>query len=74
MERSAPPLDDNDDRGGAEAAPSAAHAAPSAPVLDEEDEGLVEAVRPGRSAERERERNSGEMGRRVSEALPGYWR
>lgn len=73
MERSAPPTE-QDEEGGSSYAPSApplnrlhsSHLAPSAPMLDEEEEDLVEAVRRGRGV--------AEASRRQSEALPEYQR
>ncbi|KAJ4370490.1 ph-response sensor protein [Neocucurbitaria cava] len=76
MERSAPPEDD-EDQGESSQRPSAPSAngmqsaglAPSAPFLDDDDEGLVGAMRPGRSGQ------TGAPGdRRHSEALPEYQR
>lgn len=77
LERSAPP-DDNDEEGEPSHAPSAppsgdhggANLRPSAPILDDEDEGLVHAVSRGRGAPHSR--NSDD--RRRSEALPEYQR
>ncbi|KAF2474671.1 uncharacterized protein BDR25DRAFT_111004 [Lindgomyces ingoldianus] len=74
MERSAPPDEDFDQSHGPPARPSAPPTAgmqnmtlaPSAPVLDEDDEGLVGPVRSSGSGE--------ETGRRASEALPIYKR
>ena len=77
MERSAPPEEqevDSSQRQG----PSAPHVdgmqslnlAPSAPVLDDDDEGLVDAVRQARNASRSDVPDD----RRVSEALPEYQR
>jgi hypothetical protein len=67
MERSAPPTD-QDDEGGPSAPPlHSFNLAPSAPVLHEDDEGLVDAVRSGRSTQ-------GREERRTSEALPEYRR
>ncbi|KAF2831955.1 hypothetical protein CC86DRAFT_365864 [Ophiobolus disseminans] len=74
MERSAPP-DERDEEGESSQQPSAppapSHApsnlVPSAPTLDDDDEGLVDAVRRGRSAPRE-------DGQGRSEALPEYQR
>jgi hypothetical protein len=75
MEQSAPP-DGRDEGGESSHRPSAPPASshqnpnlmPSAPVLDDDDEGLVDAVRRGRTA-----LNGGD-GRRRSEALPEYQR
>jgi len=72
MERSAPPTDQEDD--GASAPPllhrlPSSHLAPSAPTLNDDDEDLVDAVRPGRSRA-----DRAEDGRRESEALPEYRR
>jgi hypothetical protein len=71
METSAPPEDNYEDDARTQT-PSAppiqrqhSNFAPSAPVLDEDDEGLVGAVRAGRNVE---------SSRRVSEALPVYER
>ncbi|KAL6706885.1 ph-response sensor protein [Coniothyrium glycines] len=78
MERSAPPTDHDDDAdAGQSHTPSAppmdamqtAAFAPSAPRLDEEDEGLVDAMRAGRS-----NTSAGASNRGVSEALPQYER
>ncbi|CAI6341657.1 unnamed protein product [Periconia digitata] len=77
METSAPPTDTHDhseeqnvSQGGPSAPPTEGilnlMLEPSAPVLDEDDEGLVDAVRPGQ------ERQSGASGGR--EALPEYHR
>lgn len=73
METSAPPGgDDTEDHPsqGPSVPPTSAvqnmALAPSAPVLDEDDEGLVDAVRPGTSRQ--------QSGRRTSEALPVYER
>ncbi|CAE7177104.1 hypothetical protein P3342_001811 [Pyrenophora teres f. teres] len=73
MERSAPPPE-QDEEGRSSYAPSApplhrlhsSHLAPSAPVLDDEEEDLVDAVRRGRGA--------AEASKRQSEALPKYQR
>jgi len=71
METSAPPEDNYEDDARTQT-PSAppiqrqhSNFAPSAPVLDEDDEGLVGAVRAGRNIE---------SSRRVSESLPMYER
>ncbi|KNG49024.1 ph response protein [Stemphylium lycopersici] len=78
MERSAPPTDQEDDDAPSSNGPSAppplhrlpsSHLAPSAPMLNDDDEDLVDAVRPGRS----RLDRAGE-GRRESEVLPEYRR
>ncbi|KAI8935794.1 hypothetical protein NX059_007314 [Plenodomus lindquistii] len=74
MERSAPPAEHDEDAESSQ--PSAPpvngmqnlHLAPSAPVLDEDDEGILEASRRGGSAQVE------SSSRRVSEALPEYRR
>jgi hypothetical protein len=76
MERSAPP-DDWDEEGESSQHPSALpidvhhnpDLVPSAPVLDDDDEGLVDAVRRGRSAPNDQPSND-----RKSEALPVYQR
>jgi hypothetical protein len=76
MERSAPPMD-HDEAGESSGAPSAppldriqgAQLAPSAPMLNDEDEDLVGAVRPGRSTQ-----DVPQESRRQSEALPEYRR
>ncbi len=75
MERSAPP-EDHEDAGSSQqhfalgvGGTGAPMMTPSAPVLDEEDEDLVGAVRPGRSLPEHTNNN-----RRVSEALPEYQR
>jgi hypothetical protein len=72
METSAPPdeRDEDDSRTQTPSAPPTlqrqrSNLAPSAPVLDEDDEGLVDAVTDERNAE---------SSRRVSEALPLYER
>ncbi|PVH97803.1 hypothetical protein DM02DRAFT_67813 [Periconia macrospinosa] len=73
METSAPPIDSTEGEEYASPGPSAPptsgmfnlRLAPSAPVLDEHDEGLVDAVRPGQ------ERPTGNGSR---EALPEYQR
>lgn len=79
MERSAPPLDHDEDANPSRPPTSSSPSmnglqsltlAPSAPVLDEDDEGLVDAMRIGRG-------NTGPASatdRRVSEALPQYER
>ncbi|KAF2710472.1 hypothetical protein K504DRAFT_476430 [Pleomassaria siparia CBS 279.74] len=72
MEASAPPEEGHDDDDTLTHAPSASspiqrqhsNLAPSAPMLDEDDEDLIGAVRAGR----------GNPGKRVSEALPVYQR
>ncbi|CAO2649137.1 Nn.00g100860.m01.CDS01 [Neocucurbitaria sp. VM-36] len=75
MERSAPPEDDEQGESSQNlSAPLAScvqsvDLAPSAPILDEDDEGLVGAMRPGRSAQ-----TSAPVDRRHSEALPEYQR
>ncbi|EUC33207.1 hypothetical protein COCCADRAFT_36965 [Bipolaris zeicola 26-R-13] len=76
MERSAPPTDHDDEGGpsnGASAPPphtlTSSHLAPSAPMLNDDDEYLVEAVRPVRSRQ-----DLPESSRRQSEALPEYRR
>lgn len=83
MERSAPPTDHDDDAGPSSLSPSAPPPssiphingmqnltlAPSAPVLDEDDEGLVDAMRAGRS-----QPQPASTDRRGSEALPQYER
>lgn len=73
LERSAPPIDTEEGSSSSHAASAppmdnmqGLTIAPSAPILDEEDEGLVGAVRPGPS------RNP--SARPVSEALPEYQR
>ncbi|KAI0592372.1 pH-response regulator protein palF/RIM8 [Pyrenophora tritici-repentis] len=74
MERSAPPPPEQDEEGASSYAPSApplhrihsSHLAPSAPVLDDEEEDLVDAVRRGRGP--------AEASKRQSEALPEYQR
>lgn len=80
MERSAPPTDSHDDEGGLpHLMPSAPplngmqsmSLAPSAPTLDDEDEGLVDAMRAGRAGP---SGSSITAERRVSEALPEYRR
>jgi hypothetical protein len=76
MERSAPPTDHDED-GEPSHAPSAPplnrmqslQLAPSAPMLNDDDEDLVGAVRPGRSTQGAPQDN-----RRESEALPEYRR
>ncbi|KAF1845820.1 uncharacterized protein K460DRAFT_286477 [Cucurbitaria berberidis CBS 394.84] len=76
MERSAPP-GDYEEEGESSHRPSAppvnhgqiVDLAPSAPRLDDDDEGLVGAVRPGRSTQ-----TSAPEDRRLSEALPEYKR
>ncbi|KAF2797669.1 hypothetical protein K505DRAFT_234947 [Melanomma pulvis-pyrius CBS 109.77] len=73
METSAPPEENHEDDVG-DMTPSAPppsqrqhlNVAPSAPVLDEDDEGLVGAVRSGRGSD--------DASRRGSEALPVYQR
>lgn len=75
LERSAPPVDEPSNTPasstpGPSAPPVSAvqdmRLGPSAPMLDDDDEGLVDAVRPGPSGL--------QHGRRVSEALPEYYR
>jgi hypothetical protein len=73
METSAPPMDNTEDHSspqGSSAPPlpnmQNLALAPSAPVLNDEDEGLVDAVRPVRS--RQPDEQSG------GEELPGYHR
>jgi hypothetical protein len=76
MERSAPPTDHDED-GEPSHAPSAPpldrmqslQLAPSAPMLNDDDEDLVGAVRPGRSTQ-----GTLQDHRRESEALPEYRR
>jgi len=76
MERSAPPTDHDED-GEPSHGPSAPplnrmqslHLAPSAPMLNDDDEDLVGAVRPGRSTQ-----GGPQDSRRESEALPEYRR
>ncbi|KAI4618541.1 hypothetical protein J4E80_005143 [Alternaria sp. BMP 0032] len=76
MERSAPPTDHDED-GESSHAPSAPpldrmrtlQLVPSAPALNDEDEDLVGAVRPGRSTQ-----GAPQDSRRQSEALPEYRR
>lgn len=77
LESSAPP-EHGDEEGESSHAPSApsagahgrANLMPSAPVLDDEDEGFVHAVSRGRGAPSSQERDD----RRRSEALPEYRR
>lgn len=79
MERSAPPPPEHDDEAEPESQPPSAppvnngmqglSLAPSAPMLDEDDEGLIGAVRRGRSAQ-----GPVQQRRRGSEALPEYQR
>ncbi|KAJ4301164.1 ph-response sensor protein [Kalmusia sp. IMI 367209] len=73
LEKSAPPTDDAEDAStsqGPSAPPTddmrSLTLAPSAPMLDDDDEGLVSAVRPGNSQTH--------SDRRVSEQLPEYQR
>jgi hypothetical protein len=70
MERSAPPTEQDEEESEPSHGASAPTLglAPSAPVLHEDDEGLVDAVRPGRSAP------DASRGRRESETLPEYQR
>jgi hypothetical protein len=76
MERSAPPMEQDEEGESSNSAsthPSHAlmgsHLAPSAPMLNDDDEFLVEAVRPVRSRQ-----DPSESSRRQSEALPEYQR
>jgi hypothetical protein len=77
MERSAPPVEPDED-GGPSHQPSAPsiganhdpNLLPSAPVLDDEDEGLVDAVRRGRRAPTGQDSNDQSQ----RESLPGYQR
>jgi hypothetical protein len=76
MERSAPPADHDEDGESSHAlsAPpltrmQSLQLAPSAPTLNDEDEDLVGAVRPGRSTQ-----GAPQDSRRESEALPEYRR
>jgi hypothetical protein len=80
MERSAPPNERDEEEGEPSHGPSAPPVGinhnqnmmpPSAPILDEDDEGLVDAVRWGRGAPSD-EHSSND--RRRSEALPEYQR
>jgi hypothetical protein len=79
LERSAPP-DERDEEGESSHHPSAPAMGanhtqnimpPSAPILDEDDEGLVDAVRRGRGITNDEQ---GGNDRRRSEALPEYQR
>jgi hypothetical protein len=78
MERSAPPMEHDDEASSSQrpsVPPLDAHhnsaLVPSAPMLDDDDEGLVDAVRQGRGAA-----SGGLQGEeeRSSEALPEYQR
>jgi hypothetical protein len=77
LERSAPPEEQEIDPSQWQGPPAppmdgmqGLNLAPSAPVLDDEDEGLVDAVRQARNALR----SNGQDDRRVSETLPEYQR
>ncbi|KAL5117202.1 ph-response sensor protein [Pleosporales sp. CAS-2024a] len=78
LEQSAPPNELDEEAESSSHGPSAppllgthciVRLLPSAPVLDDDDEGLVDAVRRGRNVP-----NSGDDRRRRSEALPEYHR
>jgi hypothetical protein len=79
MERSAPPNEQDEQEEGETShqpsappisAPNDSNLMPSAPILDDDDEGLVDAVRRGRSTPSGQQNNVG----RRSEALPEYQR